>query len=562
MTVFLTPSGEPFYAGTYFPPTRRGQTPAFLDVVLAVSETWRTRSDDVRAQAEQVVARMDALRDRLPVGDLPASEQGSSAAVTSLTRQFDYARGGFGGAPKFPPSMVLEFLLRRHARTGDADALLMAEGTMRAMAGGGLYDQLGGGFARYSVDADWVVPHFEKMLYDNALLARVALHLWQLCGRDLGRRVAHETADFLVAELGTPEGGFASSLDADSEGVEGKFYVWTPAELVDVLGSDDGTWAAEVLGVTDEGTFERGWSTLQLRRQPDDWSRWQRLRVALLAARSRRPRPARDDKVVAGWNGLAVAALAEIGVASGRPDLLDAASGAATLMWQLHWRDGRLLRVSRDGVAADAPGVLEDYAGATEGWLTLYQATGDVYWFERAMTCLDTAVDIFAGEGGTFFDTASDAEQLVRRPQEWTDNATPCGQSLLAGAQLTAAALSGEAARRASVEGQLRAAQPYASQAPRFAGWWLAVAEAWLDGPREVAVVGPKDARASLLEEAWSWPAAGRVVATAESSDDRVGLLRGRETDVAKAWVCRELRCELPTADVGVLREQLRGGQS
>ena len=563
MTVFLTPSGEPFYAGTYFPPTRRDQTPSFVDVVVAVSDTWRSRADDVRTQAAQVLSRIDGMRQQLPEGEELPSEETSHAAVELLSRQFDYARGGFGSAPKFPPSMVMEFLLRRHARTGDSDALLMVEATMRAMAGGGMYDQLAGGFARYSVDAEWVVPHFEKMLYDNALLARVALHLGQLSGRDLGRRVAHETADFIVGELGTAEGGFASALDADSEGVEGKFYAWTPDELNAVLGEDDGRWAAELLAVTDTGTFERGSSTLQLRTAPDDDARWQRVRGRLLEARHLRTRPSRDDKVVAGWNGLAIAALAEIGAATGRDDLVTAAERAAELLWTVHWRDDRLRRVSRDGVVGAAPGVLEDYAGAAEGWLALFQATGDVGWYERGLACLNVAAELFAGENGTFFDTAGDAEQLIRRPQEWTDNATPCGQSLFAGAQLTAAALSGEPAHRACAEQLLRAAQQYLTKAPRFAGWWLAIAEAWLDGPREVAVVGPANlARTQLLDAARSWPAAGKVVAFADTEDDRVGLLRDRHTVVARAWVCREFRCELPTEEPEVLRAQLGGDRA
>jgi uncharacterized protein YyaL (SSP411 family) len=563
MTVFLTPDGEPFYAGTYFPPVRHGQMPGFVDVLVAVSDTWRTRTDEVKAQAAQVVARIDGMRGQQPAGDRTPSTDDTAEAVRSLARQYDYARGGFGSAPKFPPSMVLEFLLRHHARTGDGDALLMAEGTLRAMAGGGIYDQLGGGFARYSVDASWVVPHFEKMLYDNALLARVALHLWQVSGRPLGRRVAHSTADFMLRELATAEGGLASALDADSDGAEGTFYVWTPAQLQAVLGPEDGRWAAELLAVTDEGTFEHGTSTLQLPNEPSDQARWERVRAALLEARDSRARPTRDDKVVSGWNGLAVAALAEIGVASSRPDLVQAATKAAELVWGLHWSDDRLLRMSRDGVAAAARGVLEDYAGVAEGLLTLYQATGEVRWYERGLRCLDGALELFADGSGSFFDTAADSEQLVRRPQEWTDNATPCGQALLAGALLTAAALSGEPRYRSTAGQLLSAAGPYLTGAPRFAGWWLATAEAWLDGPREVAVVGPPSpARDALIDAAWSWPAAGRVVAHADAADDRVGLLRQRNTDVPQAWVCRDFRCELPTSEPTVLGRQLRGEQS
>jgi uncharacterized protein YyaL (SSP411 family) len=561
MTVFLTPQGEPFYAGTYFPPTSRGGQPGFVEVLVAVSDIWRERTDEVRSQASQVLSRISSMREQQPSGSVPPTTADLDAALVALSRQYDYARGGFGTAPKFPPSMVLEYLVRHHARTGDADALLMAEGSLRSMAGGGIYDQLAGGFARYSVDADWVVPHFEKMLYDNALLARVALHIGQLSGRELGLRVAHETADFLVQELRTAEGGFASALDADTEGVEGKYYVWTPQELVESLGESDGRWATELLSVTEEGTFEHGASTLQLRQDPDDGDRWHRVRTQLLAERAKRPRPARDDKVVAVWNGLAIGALAEIGVVTGRADLVKVAEQCAELLWSVHWTGERLLRVSRNGVAGDAYGVLEDYAGVIEGWLALFQANGDVRWFERAMTVLDVALAAFANEDGSYYDTASDAEQLVRRPQEWTDNATPSGQSLLAGAALTASAIGGDVRHREVTERLLAGASPYVTGAPRFAGWWLTTAEAWVDGPREVAVVGaPGPVRDALRDAAWAWPAPGRVVVVADAADTRVGLLRDRTTQTARAWVCRDFRCELPTDEPAEVARQMRGG--
>jgi uncharacterized protein len=562
MTVFLTPTGEPFYAGTYFPPRRRGELPGFPDLLVAVSQTWRERSDDVRHQAAAVLNRIGQMR-TAPGGDSegPPTADDCAAALDALTRQYDYARGGFGAAPKFPPSMVLEFLVRHHARTGSADALLMAEGTLRAMAGGGIYDQLAGGFARYSVDSAWVVPHFEKMLYDNALLARAALHIGQVSGRELGVRIADETADFLITDLGTPEGGFASALDADTEGVEGRYYVWTPQELAEVLGPVDGPWAADLLAVTVEGTFEHGASTLQLREPPDDADRWRQVRAALRRARSLRTAPARDDKVVTAWNGLAVAALAEIGAVHRRPDLVVAATRCADLVWKLHWTGERLLRMSRHGVAGDASGVLEDYAATVEGWLVLFQAGGDRRWLDRALVLLDAALFGFADGSGGYYDTAADAEQLVRRPQEWTDNATPCGQSTLAGACLMAAALTGEPRYREAVERLLTTSSTVMSKAPRFAGWWLATAEAWVDGPREVAVVGvPGRERDALVGAAWSWPAPGRVVAFgAPEAPDVVGLLQNRSAPTPHAWVCRDFRCDLPTDDPKRVAQLLRG---
>ena len=564
MTVFLTPDARPFFAGTYFPPQRRHGMPAFTDVLVAVSETWRTRRDDVDRQSSAVVARLEAMRDEqgLAASAPPAAED-LDQAVQALGRQFDHARGGFGGAPKFPPSMVMEALLRHHARTGDDDALLMAEGTLRAMACGGIYDQLAGGFARYSVDASWVVPHFEKMLYDNALLARVALHVWRSTGRALGRRVAEETCDFMVRELGTGEGGFAAALDADSEGEEGRFYVWTPEQLVEVLGEEDGRWAAECFVVTDEGTFEHGTSTLQLRLPVDDEQRLTRVRQALLVAREKRPRPARDDKVVAAWNGLAVAALAEAGALLDRPDLVARAQDAARLLHDVHLVDGRLRRVSLGGSVGAPAGVLEDYGDVAEGWLTLFSVTGDPTWLDAATALLDTVLAVFAdGEGG-FYDTADDAETLVRRPRDATDNATPSGHAAVTSALITAGAYTGELRYRAAAERALARVARLVVAGPRFAGTSLAAAEARLAGPLEVAVVGPAGPQRDHLHRlALLGRSPGSAVAVGDAGSV-VPLLTGRTgpagagSDGAWVHVCRQFACDLPRADPQQVAEVL-----
>lgn len=326
MTVFLTPDKDPFYFGTYFPPEPRHGMPGFRQVLEGVDAAWRERRDEVGEVAARIRADLAERAAVYTVGSgvhQPPGEADLHQALVGLSRGFDAARGGFGGAPKFPPSMAVEFLLRHHARTGSGVALEMAARTCEAMARGGIHDQLGGGFARYSVDAEWVVPHFEKMLYDNALLLRTYLHLWRSTGDALARRVALGTADFLLRELRTPEGGFASALDADSldpatgKSVEGAYYAWTPEQLAEVLGAEDGATAAELFAVTPEGTFEHGTSVLQLPADPADPAAYERIRAGLLAARSRRPAPARDDKVVAAWNGLAIAALAEAGCPAG-----------------------------------------------------------------------------------------------------------------------------------------------------------------------------------------------------------------------------------------------------
>src|SRR4051794_26619932 len=428
MTCFFTPAGEPFFCGTYSPPADRPGMPSFLRVCASIADAWVQRRDELAASASDVVRQLGEMAGP-PAGGDAVTAAALDAAAARLGTEHDDDWGGFGGAPKFPPSMCLEFLVRHWGRTADQRSLDMVVVTCERMARGGIYDQLAGGFARYSTDARWVVPHFEKMLYDNALLARVYAHLWRATGSALARRIAEETCDWMLADLLTDQGGFASALDADSEGEEGKYYVWTPEEV--------GPEAAELFGVTHDGTFEHGRSVLQLLADPADADRWRAERNRLLEVRARRVVPARDDKVVAAWNGLAIAALADCGVLFDRPDLVDAATRCAALLAHLHVVDGRLRRVSRDGVVGEPVGVLEDYADVAEGLLALHQASGEPRWLELAGTLLDAATKHFADGGGGFFDTADDAQRLVRRPQDPTHNATPSGHSAPAGALLT-----------------------------------------------------------------------------------------------------------------------------
>jgi uncharacterized protein YyaL (SSP411 family) len=549
MTVFMTPSGEPFYCGTYFP------RPHFRQLLQAIAQTWRERRDDVLAQGQKVVGAL-AGTVSFAGGDAPSAEV-LDGAVRTLAQTYDRERGGFGTAPKFPPSMVLEFLLRHAARGGDG--LAMAEGTLGARARGGMYDQLGGGFARYSVDADWVIPHFEKMLYDNALLARVYAHWWRLTGAEEGRRVAVETCDWMLRDLRTAQGGLASALDADSETPggaheEGAYYVWTPEQLTEVLGADDGAYAVELFEVT--GTFEHGTSVLQLLRPPEDRARYERIRAALLAARAERIPPGRDDKVVAAWNGLAIAALAECGAYFDRPDLVTAAEDAARLLREVHWRGGRLLRTSREGAAGANAGVLEDYADLAEGLIALYGVTGDAAHAAFAGELLDVVLDRFGDGRGGFFDTADDAEGLWKRPQDPTDNATPSGQFAAAGALLSHSALTGSARYREAALAALGPVVPLADRHARFAGWGLAVAEAALAGPLEVAVTGPADdPRTRELHRTALLSPVPAVVATGSG----VPLMEGR-TPVdgsPAAYVCRDFACRMPVTDPDALRGEL-----
>ena len=539
MTSFLTAKGEPFFCGTYWPDTRRGGMPSFGEVLASVAGAWDSRREEVEAAGADVVARLAR-----PVSGATAAVTAEllDQAAASLRAAYDPVHGGFGGAPKFPPSMVLEALLRAHARTGAG--LDLVEGTCAAMACGGMYDQLAGGFARYSVDATWTVPHFEKMLYDNALLLRVYLHWWRATGSATAHRVAVETGEFLLRDLRTPEGGFASALDADTDGVEGLTYAWTPAQLHEVLGESDGAWAVAQLDVT--GTFEHGSSVLQRRTEPDDLPRYERVRAALLQARDDRPQPGRDDKVVTAWNGLAVAALAEGGVLLDRPLWTAAAERCADLLLGLHLVGNRLLRTSRDGTAGSAGGVLEDYADLAEGLLALYQVTGDASRLAEAGGLLDVVLQHFGDGRGGFYDTADDAEQLVRRPQDPTDGATPGGTSAAAQALLTYAAITGSARHRTAAEAVLGTLAPLLGRHARFAGWGLAAAEALLAGPAEVVVLDRPD----LLRVARLGTSPGAVVVTGGP------LAQGRPTGAA--YVCRGYVCELPTTDAELLREQLQ----
>ncbi len=566
MTVFMTPDKEPFFCGTYFPRDR------FQQLILGVAEAWRNQRDGVAGQARHVATALAenaaaitrALRaDEGEAGTGARFGEVTAASVSALERDWDAADGGFGRAPKFPPSMILEFLLRYHRRTGAPAALRMAEGTCEAMARGGMYDQLGGGFARYSTDNAWVVPHFEKMLYDNALLARVYLNLWRATGSELGRRVARETCTWLVDEMRTADGGLAASLDADSEGEEGRYYVWRPAELTAVLGPEDGEFAARVFGVTRAGTFERGASVLQRRAEPADTGRFARVRRALLAARWDRVRPGQDDKVVAAWNGLAISALAECALALGQPDLLETARAAATLLAEVHMKGDRLMRTSRGGRAGDTEGALEDYACVAEGFGVLSGVTGEGRWLTLA-GLLDAALGAFGDGAGGFFDTAADGEPLIFRPADAADNATPSGTFAMAGALLSYAALTGSARHREAAEEALGVLPAIAARYPRAAGAGLAVAEAALAGPAEIAVVGYEDDERTRVLHQTALLAAppGAVLALGDGNPETgetVPLLIGRRPvdGAPAAYVCRGFTCRAPVTTPEELRAVL-----
>ncbi|MEJ6537307.1 MAG: thioredoxin domain-containing protein [Mycobacterium sp.] len=558
MTCFLTPDGRPFFCGTYYP------KPQFLQLLGAVAETWRERRDEVEQASDRIAGELRRMASGLPGGGVEVQPALCDQAVESVLHDEDTTRGGFGAAPKFPPSALLEALLRTFERTRSPVPLNAVRRTCTAMARGGIYDQLAGGFARYSVDADWVVPHFEKMLYDNALLLRVYAHWFRCTDDPLARRITAETAAFLLADL-AEDGMFTSSLDADAAGSEGSTYVWTPEQLRAALGDDDGRWAAEVFEVTDLGTFEHGSSVLQLPAAsdplPHDVERFEQVRSALLAVRRTRPQPPRDDKIITAWNGLAITALTEAAVALGDRTLLDAARRCAGAVVDLHLVDGRLRRASLGGRVGDSAAILEDHAMLATGLLALYQLDGDESWLSKATVLIDLALQHFADPDrpGCWFDTADDAEQLMVRPADPIDGATPSGAASIAEALLTAAHLV-DADRaghyREAAAATLLAHSPLLARAARSAGHWLAVAEAAVRGPLQVAV-STGDMDSELLSGARRIAPGGAIVVGGPVDSMPLLVDRDRVGGADAAYICRGTVCDLPVTTTAELAAAL-----
>ena len=577
MTVFLTPEGVPFYAGTYFPPEPRGGMPSFKQVLLTLADAYRNRREEVLRSAESVREFLRASTTaEMPRGRL--REELLDGAAEALMRQLDRRFGGFGGAPKFPQPMSLEVLLRHHRRTGDREALAGVELTLRSMARGGIYDQLGGGFHRYAVDGRWLVPHFEKMLYDNALLSRLYLEAYQATGDGFYRRVAEETLDYVARDMRGPEGGFYSAEDADSEGEEGKFYVWTPRELREALGSEDASLAAAYWGVTERGNFE-GRNVLHVPREPEEVAREvglspgelgrrvREIRRRLLEARGRRVRPGRDEKVLAAWNGLMLRSFAFAARVLRREDYLRIArENAAFLLGRLLSPEGRLLRSYRDGRARIA-GYLEDYAMVADGLVSLYEATFETRWLREAISLADAMDELFWDESaGAFFDAPAGGEELVTRPRDVYDNATPSGTSVAVDVLLRLALLLGREDYRRRAEAALEGLSGLLEQMPAAFGRLLGALDFHLGRPREVAIVGRPDApdTRALVDALYSVYLPNRVIAGGPGGEDAslVPLLEGRGMvdGRATAYVCEGYVCKSPTTEPGELLRQLREG--
>jgi uncharacterized protein len=537
LNTFLTPDRVPFYAGTYFPPDPRGGMPSWSMVLEAVAKAWTERRDDVVRQGETLAKSLRASA-ALEASSEPIRETELSTAVSALRSSYDRANGGFGGAPKFPQASVLELLLARGERE-------MSFATLSAMAQGGIYDQIGGGFSRYAVDATWTVPHFEKMLYDNALLTRAYLHGWLLSGDERLRRVCSETLDWALREMRGPEGGFYSALDADSEGVEGKFYVWTVEELRAVLGGEPAQEAIAYFGATERGNFEHGTNVLEARGPEPE--RLAEIRATLLEARTQRVRPGLDDKRLTSWNALMIGALADAGAVLGSSSYLEAAVACASFVTsELRDREGRLLRTWKDGRARIAA-YLEDHAFLLEAMLTLYESTFDAHWYEEAVDIADAMIALFADrERGGFFTTAAGSEQLPGRRKDLEDSPIPSGNSAAAFGLLRLARLSGETRYEREALGVLRLMHPLAMRHPLAFGHLLRAIDFYLAPVKEVAIVGPEAEAQGLVRVVRSEFRPHLVLAGGDGNV--VPLLRDRTSIAghAAAYVCEHFTCRAP----------------
>jgi uncharacterized protein YyaL (SSP411 family) len=572
MTIFMTPDGKPFFAGTYFPPVDAHGRPSFKRLIGLIDHAWKTKRDEIERSGSELLAAIQEDQGLHGQGSLGVKmvEQ----AVDSFKRQFDPREGGFGGAPKFPRPMIFSLLLRQHVRRGDRQALEMVEKTLTAMAQGGIYDQLGGGFSRYSVDSHWRVPHFEKMLYDNALLARSYVEAYQVTGNPEHARIARETLDYVLRDMTHPDGGFYSAEDADSEGREGAFYVWTPEQLAEELGAD-APFALRAYGVTPEGNFEHeGETVLHVGATPEVLAsefnlslqavgeRLDSVRRRLFAARARRVRPSLDDKVLTSWNGLMIGTMAYASRALSEPRYREAAERAARFVLERMKTPGGLLRRWRDG-DAQIDGFLDDYAFLANGLIDLYEATFDPLWVQEARGFMAEAIARFWDhEHEGFYFSAQDQDPLVKaRTKDSTDNAIPSGNSAAADALLRLASLTWDETFRAKAEGTLKSFSAALAKFPAAYPAMLAVLDDFLVGNREVVVAGPSEApeTQALLRVAMLRYLPGVAIAHTEGDEAGLPLLEGRTPHEGRpaAYVCQRFACQRPVTDPLALKQAL-----
>jgi uncharacterized protein len=563
MSMFLSPDGRPFFGGTYFPPEDARGMPGFKRILLQIAEVYRSDPGQISEVGERIV---EAIREssRTPAAAASVRRDELDEAAGTIVRNYDRVNGGFGGAPKFPPAMALDFLQQVAWRNGDDGLREVVATTLTKMARGGIYDQIGGGFHRYSVDSRWLVPHFEKMLYDNALLVRTYTRAWQWMRDPLFERVVRETLGFVEREMTSPEGGFYSTLDADSEGEEGKFYVWSREEVLVALGADDGRIFAALYDVTERGNFE-GHSILNVPREPasvaadlgvgldDLFAIGERGARALFERRSTRIRPGRDEKVLAGWNGWMLAAFAEAAAAFDSEHYREIARRNADFLLGTLVREGRLMRSFKDG-RVTITGLLEDYGGVAVGLLAAFEATGERRYLDGARMLVERVRSSFRDEEqGGFFDTPEEHETLITRPKNVFDNATPAGNSLVIDALLRLSLWFGDEVLARDAESAIRSLAPLALRHPGGFGWLLTCAEWYAGAPKEIIVSGNDgEVRSRLLRVVGETYVPHRIVATSGAAQG-LPLVEGREGAEAMAYVCRGYRCEAPTADPGAL---------
>ncbi|MFZ1699980.1 MAG: thioredoxin domain-containing protein [Pyrinomonadaceae bacterium] len=545
MNVFLTPDKRPFFGGTYFPPQPRYGMPSWQQILMSLAEAYRERRDELENSANDIVGELRRLSivETSPGG---LSTDLLNSAFASYSRTFDTVNGGFGSAPKFPPAMSLEFLLRYHHRTGDDLALTIVTHTLDKMARGGIYDQLGGGFHRYAVDAIWLAPHFEKMLYDNAQLIRVYLHAFQVTGDEFYKHIAVETLEYVKREMLDESGGFYSTQDADSEGEEGKFFVWTPEEIVEILESEDAIAFAEFYDVTTSGNFE-GKNILNIKKPSSaDPARFEQSRQALFAAREKRIKPNRDEKVLTAWNGLMLAAFAEAAAVLDCDDYLAIAKKNAEFILEELQTDGRLLRTWKDG-KAKLNGYVEDYANVADGLLELYRVSGEMRYLTEARRLADLMItEFWDEESGGFFFTSNDHEELIVRNKDFYDNATPSGNSVAADLLLRLAKLTGDDKYERFAVTTLRLAASQLRRHPQGFGRTLSVLEFHLGESREIAILGEKGN--ALEREVFERYLPNAVVAISNASGVDIPILDKREmlNGGPIAYVCENYVCERP----------------
>jgi len=569
LNVFLSPEKLPFFGGTYFPPANRYNMPSFQRVLTSVADAWATKREDLLHSANEVLGEMRRVGLAETSGEALAQNQ-LDTAFQSFVRYFDAANGGFGGAPKFPPAMGLEFLLRYYQRTKNENALEIVTKTANKMAHGGIYDQLGGGFHRYTVDAIWLTPHFEKMLYDNAQLARLYLHIFQATKDEFYKRIAVETLEYIKREMTHEQGGFYSAQDADSEGVEGKFFVWTPTDIEEILGADDGQIFNFYYDVSEEGNFEKknilnvkntlAESAEVLKISPEKLQEvLEKGREKLFAEREKRIKPFRDEKVLTAWNGLMLATFAESAAIFESKEYLEIAKKNADFIIENLQKDGYLLRTWKDG-KAKLNAYLEDYANFADGLTELFQVSGEIKYLQEAKRLADMLItEFWDEESGGFFFTANNHEELIVRKKDFFDNATPSGNSIAADVLLKLAKLTGEEKYERFAVTVLRLVTPQIRRYPNGFGRVLSTLEFYFNPTKEIVILGNSD---ELKSEIWREFLPNKVVVLAENADanaEIIPLLKERSLIDGKptAYVCENFACQKPVTTAEDLREQL-----